>query len=840
MTLPRGSGHIQISELQSTDNLYLAAMTDTENFNGNYRVKNGELASYWFAGAKWWYERPDGGIECLRTAGILKDDVTIFAIVNAMNLSIRYSAGIPSQNASDFVRVGYVWREGEWGECDGECGEGVRRRAMECVFSDSGVVVNDSHCETDSKPRTEEVCHTEDGCRYQWRIYPWTECNAVCGAGEISRQIACILTNNNSFVSSHYCGTGNIPATSDQCYSEQGCVFEWQAGEWSDCSSACGVGERTREVACLLTNNNTDVTSDYCDSSTIPERVVQCYTETGCVFEWQAGEWSHCSSACGVGERTREVACLLTNNNTDVASDHCDSSTIPERVVQCYTETDCVFEWQVREWGDCSTSCGQGHRERNVSCILPINGTIVSDIHCTNKTLPGNKSYCYSEESCGFEWRASVWSKCTSQCGLGERTRNVSCFLINNATVVQDKFCGLVSRPVSQTVCYSEEGCVYEWQEGVWSSCDADCGMGERVRDVSCVLTNNGTTVSNKYCEADEEPDSISECYAEDGCKYEWQYGNWTPCSMECGQGFRTREVTCYLTNNNTRVSDHRCPGNTTPISTTQCYSESGCVFEWTTEPWSECSVTCGEGYKTRDVLCAVTSNDSRVEDHHCSSEGRPAVRTPCYTEQGCQFVWHTTPWGVCNTVCGEGERRRNVTCVLVNNATTVDKTYCGIESEPVEVSVCGEECLFEWRAGEWGGCASGSCEEEGRRWREVACVLVNNQSLVDDSFCNLGGKPSVSSSCPAQECQYRWVVGGWGVCDAGCGEGVRVREVHCELVNGREGKRKVDRGRCGSLVVPHEKETCLAEPCLNFKWSAGNWTEVSRGPNTHTTVEPL
>lgn len=779
MTLPLGSGQIQISELQSTDNLYLAAMTDTEHFNGNYRVKNGKLASYWFAGAKWWYERPVGGIECLRTAGVLKDDVTIFVIVNAMNLSIRYSAGIPPQNATDFVRVSYVWREGEWGVCDRECGEGVRRRGVECVFTNSGVVVNDSHCETESKPRTEEVCRTEDGCQYQWKIHPWTVCNAVCGAGEISRQIDCILTNNDSVVSSHYCETGNIPASSDKCYSEQGCVFAWQPGEWSDCSSACGVGRRTRDVSCIL-----------------------------------------------------------TNNDTEVSSHHCDPSTIPEREVHCYSETDCVFEWQVGEWGDCSASCGQGYTERNMSCVLLSNGTVVSGVHCTNSTVPSTKSDCYSEEGCRFEWRAAVWSKCTSECGLGKRTRNVSCFLANNDTEVQDTFCDVLSRPVSETFCYREEGCVYEWQEAVWSSCNTDCGRGEIVRNVSCLLTNNGTAVNTKYCEAVNKPDSISECYAEDGCKYEWQYGNWTPCSMDCGQGFRTREVTCYLTNNNTRVSGHRCPGNTTPINTTQCYSESGCVFEWTPEPWSECSAACGEGYRMREVSCTVTSNDSIVGDHHCSYDDRPAVRASCYSELGCRFVWQTAPWSECSSrVCGEGEKRRNVTCVLVNNATTVDKTYCGVENEPGEVSTCGEDCLFEWRAGEWGGCESDSCEEEGKRWREVVCVLVNNQSVVDDSFCDLGGKLAVSSSCPAQECQYHWTVGGWGVCDAGCGEGVRVREVHCELVNGREGRRRVERGRCDSSAIPREKETCLAEPCSNFNWTAGNWTEVSRGTHTHTVL---
>ena len=823
VTLPRGSGQVKVSELRPTHNLYLAATTTTENFNGNYRVKEGDLSSYWFAGAKWWYERPEGGIEVLRTAGVLKDDVTIFIIANTNNLSIHYSAGIPTINVSIFTVAG-VWRVGEWGGCDGACGEGVRRREVECVQSD--MVVQDSHCETKNRPSSEEPCSTDVGCYYEWRVSPWSNCNATCGSGEQSRHVQCILSNNNTVVNARYCDNDVIPSATVQCYSEQGCVYQWQVEDWSPCSSECGEGERERAILCLLTNNHTAASTDSCRAvGPRPETSQRCYTENGCVFTWQITEWSDCSASCGEGQRGRQVSCIVASNGSVVSTSHCESPdmTAPSNTAQCYTEEGCIYQWHVGTWSDCSASCGAGFRRRPVTCLLTNNATSVHDTLCSTISRPATHSQCYTEEGCTYQWHVGTWSDCSADCGAGFRRREVACVLINNSTTVQDSLCNSVHRPATHSQCYSEERCMYTWITAEWTECSAECGYGERQRNVWCVLTNNDTAVDGGHCQG-TKPDSRLQCYSEEHCRYTWWYGNWTSCSTECGQGTRSRELACYLTNNNTRVDNHRCPDDSIPADVSGCYDETGCVFTWSSAPWTECDTTCGAGYKTRGTHCIVTSNGTTVDNIHCSAASRPAVRTSCYNETGCVFVWTTEPWTECDNTCGGGNRTRDTSCVLTNNGTTVEDVYCTVAARPAVRTSCYEEsgCVFVWASEPWTECDT-TCGA-GYKTRETSCILTNNGTTVEDVYCSTVSRPAVRTSCYEESgCVFVWTSEPWTECDSLCGAGYKTTETSCILTNNGT---TVEDVYCSTASRPAVRTYCYEESGCVFVWTSEPWTE--------------
>ena len=1114
VTIPRGSGQVQISEIDQLNNFFIAAATATDTFNWYYRVESADLNSYWFAGTKWWYERPSHGAEYFRTSGIVTEDVLLYVIANDGNRSVQYSAGVPLNQSSEFsghyawrrsewgdceavcgegvqrrmvecVRVEgvesvvvveercagvgkpaavrgcvaedcrYGWRVGEWGRCEGECGEGRRGRVVECVLMNNDTMVDSSYCSPEATPESTALCHTqqgchyewgegdwsncstvcgegertrqiscvltnndtivdhshcsetppetrsfcytEQGCHYEWREGSWSECSVVCGEGERMRQISCVLTNNNTIVDHSHCSEAP-PESTTLCYTERGCRYEWREGEWSDCSTVCGDGERTRQVSCVLTNNNTVVDHSHCSetppestshchtqqgchyewregswsecsvvcgegertrqiscvlvnnntvvdyshcsSETTPESTTLCYTERGCHYEWREGDWSECSIVCGEGERmrqiscvltnnntvvdhshcsetppestshchtqqgchyewregswsecsvvcgegerTRQISCVLTNNNTIVGSSRCSSSAAPESTAICYTEQGCRYEWREGEWSDCSTVCGEGERTRQISCVLTNNDTMVDNSHCheatpetrsfcyteqgcryewregdwsdcstvcgegertrqiscvltNNDTMvdnshcheatPETRSFCYTEQGCHYEWREGDWSDCSTVCGEGERTRQISCVLTNNDTMVDNSHCHEAT-PETRSFCYTEQGCHYEWREGDWSDCSTVCGEGERTRQISCVLTNNNTIVDGSRCSSSAAPESTAVCSTEQGCRYEWREGEWSDCSTVCGEGERTRQISCVLTNNNTIVDHSHCSSETTPESMTLCYTERGCHYEWTVGSWNECSTVCGEGERTRQISCVLTNNDTTVDNSHCH-EATPETRSFCYTEQGCHYEWREGSWSECSVVCGEGERTRQISCVLTNNDTTVEPTFCSTSGTPDTTARCSEECRFEWSVGEWGRCEGDSCEE-GRKSREVGCVLLNNNSVVSDGYCNPEARPADSASCQPEECRYRWRVGAWGRCSVGCGEGVRVREVFCELVNGEGGPRRVERDHCDDLSVPVETEVCMTEPCINYQWIGGEWSEVS------------
>ena len=74
-----------------------------------------------------------------------------------------------------------------------------------------------------------------------------------------------------------------------------------------------------------------------------------------------------------------------------------------------------------------------------------------------------------------------------------------------------------------------------------WGSCSVTCGVGYKLRNVTCVKGDHVVPLSD--CEG-MEPDSRRECM-EQGCarsifstgQFSWQHGPYKPCSQTCGRG---------------------------------------------------------------------------------------------------------------------------------------------------------------------------------------------------------------------------------------------------------------------------------------------------------------
>lgn len=60
-----------------------------------------------------------------------------------------------------------------------------------------------------------------------------------------------------------------------------------------------------------------------------------------------------------------------------------------------------------------------------------------------------------------------------------------------------------------------------------------------------------------------------------------------------------------------------------------------------------QCSVTCGSGEQTREVTC-VGSGGMRLEETSCSALLRPAAVQPCEMPTCLrQISWHVGEWGL-------------------------------------------------------------------------------------------------------------------------------------------------------------------------------------------------
>lgn len=194
---------------------------------------------------------------------------------------------------------------------------------------------------------------------------------------------------------------------------------------------------------------------------------------------------------------------------------------------------------------------------------------------------------------------------------------------------------------------------------------------------------------------------------------YFWNITQWGVCDSRCGRGYQVRGVVCWKLSpgGNTEEEDNekRCSDILErPPPEREC--STTCQYRWVWLDWGRCNVTCGGGYRQREVKCQwirETSGETNVdvEDRLCPVGSRPEGMQPC--QQGaCQYGWRHGEWGACDVVCGEGWKEREVWCEQVGKSGAVSNTLCGEgRNKPDQLVICHtpEPCSnFQWSTSKW------------------------------------------------------------------------------------------------------------------------------------------
>ncbi|XP_033482099.2 ADAMTS-like protein 3 isoform X1 [Epinephelus lanceolatus] len=547
--------------------------------------------------------------------------------------------------------------------------------------------------------------------RYQWRETDFFPCSVTCGGGYQLNSAECTDIRSNQTLPDHHCNSypENTKPTPklkecnmDPCLESDGFkevmpydhfqpLPRWEQGPWTQCSVSCGEGGGWQDRSVLCVEEDTQgqfsqVEEWKCTHSPRPTTRQICN-----VFacpQWVAMEWSQCTVTCGRGLRYRVVLCI----------DH-----------------------RGQHIGGCDVSLKPHVKE---DCLVPI------ACHKPRESLPVEAKVPWLKQAHELEEQHTAtedptfvpgpWSPCSATCGPGRQNREVKCRVLLSFTKTEvdlpEEECGedkpQLERPCNQGPCTKVLGIsaglqdhggpdtqteeLHSWDYRGFTACSATCAAGKQTAVVRCVNRKQGEEVEDSLCDSSSRPPVMIRICNPEPCPPRWEVTAWTGCSASCGVGIQTRSVFCMRLlsvdqQDILTVSEDECR-EFKPAILQPC-NQVDCPPAWETEPWQQCSQSCGGGVQVRKVYCKQllsTGAYRRLGDRSCWG-AKPATNRGCSTTD-CLPYLAGGDWGKCSVSCGLGIQRREQVCrqlTAMGHQETLARELCSGLSSPPLVRTC-------------------------------------------------------------------------------------------------------------------------------------------------------
>ncbi|PAV67769.1 hypothetical protein WR25_04264 [Diploscapter pachys] len=751
------------------------------------------------------------------------------------------------------------WLASDWSDCLPQCGIGIRKRTVYCVQQTNNQTINvpDKFCVNYTKPPSEESC-TSNVCGH-WEASRWSRCSTSCGQGVKRRSVECIggtdCEEKNRPVTEAHCYSGTpcpivrkevLPLldtnsvewgerqyldgssysnpTDNQFKNSPRLV----AGEWSECSSTCGPGVAGRKLECVAMHPVTATLHKLplfeCQSQPQPSLFKACEVRACPLHEeakasgsnddsphqWQHGEWTQCSASCLGGKQKASLKCVEVSSGNAVPWSNCNARTRPPEKTRPCNQQACPPVWQTGAYLPCTATCGSGVSIRRVQCVRPVsrNGgadanIILPDSQCS-QPKPESKQPCAIQQ-CPATWVTGEWTECSTSCGSGEQRRSVVCEgrdAKGRAERRNEKEC--ISEKPNQVQMCSLGSCdkpelitnrVFE-QNAELKKITLSIGGEATLRQgtsikIKCPAkkfnkkkiywTKNGQRIKNdahikvssngnlRLFHARMEDAGFYECFTDKlqgnmtlRFKYrdESRHG---PTALDRDNRVRTeydritsedKPVKQKYTNSTAFMENLLKAKNDDEVAKELEKYREVVRTEWDVGEWSECKQhTCRvSGYEARRVQCSIRVEGRKkvVEEAICEKVAgqRPAETRPCHRVD-CPR-WEAEEWTECAlSKCiknGVSLQRRNATCRMADGAI-LDEEKCDITNRPETKKECqNPSCKSEWTTSEWGACSS-NCGTGGVQLRLLSCVWSSTGKPAGRS-CESQRRPSSARAC--------------------------------------------------------------------------------------------